>query len=255
MYSTYCYKYPGIVKSDISSLVTDNISNDDDDDDDDQSFELDSTYRDIILLVTKGYTSSYAIWSAMNEEAKRKLKLKKSIAYKNVHQRALNLLKHGFLEEIKVDLINMHGRRDYKLTLKGLKQLVPYIKAHPDHVKDLMEYMDKIKFREELFVNVLEDELSHLSLEQKSIASALDLCRKYIPTKDIGIEKDIVVALDKLYEQLRHILESNNIMHTLEPDGKIIRFSSADHPHTRKALAKLASENIEKMKKVLSSNT
>jgi hypothetical protein len=50
----------------------------------------------MILLITKGHTSSYSIWSAMKEESEKKLKPNKVIAYKNIHQRALNLLKHGY---------------------------------------------------------------------------------------------------------------------------------------------------------------
>jgi hypothetical protein len=141
----------------------------------------------MILLITKGHTSSYSIWTAMTAEAKRKSKPDKVIAYKNIHQRALNLLKHGYLEEIKFDLINMHGRRDYKLTLKGMKQLVPHLKQHPDNVKHLIEYMDKIKFRKELFINVLVDEWGFLIREQESIASALNLFKKYAPEEHIGV--------------------------------------------------------------------
>jgi hypothetical protein len=158
--------------------------------DNSNEFELDSTYREIILLVTKGHTSSYSIWMAMTEEAKRSSKPKKVIAYKNVHQRALTLLKHGYLEEIKSDLINMHGRRDYKLTLKGLKQLVPFIKLHPDNVKHIVGYMDKIKFPKELFVNVLVDEVSITSANQRAATSALNLFQKYVPKELVNIEHD-----------------------------------------------------------------
>ena len=100
----------------------------------------------MILMVTKGHTSSYAIWMAMTEEAKKNSNPTKVIAYKNINQRALNLSIHGYFEEIKVDLINMHGRRDYKLTLKGMKQLVPYIKTHPDHVKSWLNIWIKSNF-------------------------------------------------------------------------------------------------------------
>jgi hypothetical protein len=144
----------------------------------------------MLILITRGHTSSYSIWSAMKEEAKRKSNPKKVLAYKNIHQRALNLLKHGYLEEIKFDLINMHGRRDYKLTLKGMKQLLPYIKNHPDNLKNLVEYMDKIKFPKESFVSVLINELSILRLDQKTIASALNLFQKYVPNEYVNVSYD-----------------------------------------------------------------
>jgi hypothetical protein len=102
------------------------------------------------------------------------------------------MIKHGYLEEIKFDLINMHGRRDYKLTSKGMKQLLPYIKTHPDpdNIKNLVEYMDKIKFRKELFVNVLGDELMFLRREQGFIASALNLFLKYVPKEQFRVDYD-----------------------------------------------------------------
>ena len=50
--------------------------------------------------------------------------------------------------------------------------------------------MDKIKFRKELFVNVLVNEVSKLDLEQRSITSALNLYQKYVPTEDIGFKWD-----------------------------------------------------------------
>ncbi len=157
----------------------------------------------MLLMVTKGHTSSYAIWMAMTEEAKKKSNPTKVIAYKNINQRALNLLTHGYFEEIKFDLINMHGRRDYKLTLKGMKQLVPHLKIHPDNFKNFIEYMDKIKFRKELFVNVLVNEFSQLSLERKSIASMLNLYQKYLPTEDFGIEWDSSGEPTKIYHRAK----------------------------------------------------
>ena len=65
------------------------------------------------------------------------------------------------------------------------------------------------------------------------------------------VKEDIDVKLNTCYEQLYHILVSNKIMNTLQEDGKIIGFSSHDHPHTPKQIAKLTKDNIEKMKKVL----
>jgi hypothetical protein len=115
--------------------------------------ELDSTDREIIILITKGYTSAYAVWSAMKTESNTKSTPKKVLAYKNIYQRIINLAKLGFLEE--VDLVHMHGRRDFKVTAKGIEHLLETPK-----IDSINSFLKSIKNIETLSIN--EEQVTHL---------------------------------------------------------------------------------------------
>lgn len=104
-----------------------------------------------MLLVMRGYTSSYALWSYAQE---KKTEYIKPVAYKNVNQRFLRLARLGFLEETQLGN-NPHRRIDYKLTMKGLEELIPYILGHPDQLKSIVEYMDKFNLDTEAFSALL----------------------------------------------------------------------------------------------------
>ena len=67
----------------------------------------------------------------------------KVIVYKNVNRRILLLARAGFIEELKYAERTPHGRIEYKLTMKGLEQLIPHILADPEGVKNIVGYMDK----------------------------------------------------------------------------------------------------------------
>lgn len=51
----------------------------------------------------------------------------------------------------------MHVRRDYKVTMKGLKQLLPHHLEHPKDIHDIDVYMDKIKLDKRPFTLWLSD--------------------------------------------------------------------------------------------------
>jgi hypothetical protein len=150
--------------------------------DDQINRRLDAIDYKIILMATQGCTSSYAVWTAMQREFEQKSDpdATKVLAYKNIHQRALNLLRDGFLEEIKVNsMINMHGRRDYKVTWKGFRQLYFHLIVYPQDLKGILEYMDKINFNKQLFTNTLVDLTGSvarlLSLHTKLTGESIEL--------------------------------------------------------------------------------
>jgi hypothetical protein len=123
------------------------------------SREIDSTDIEIILLVTQGSSSSYSIWTSMKKEAKEKASDKKVMAYININKRISELARMGLLEEIKPDAqtVNIHGRRDYKVTKKGMEQLLPHILEHPEVVENMNEYMDKTGLNRQAFGEKLID--------------------------------------------------------------------------------------------------
>ena len=102
---------------------------------------------ELMLLVMRGYTSSYSLWNYAQEN---KTEYIKPVAYKNVNQRFLRLARLGYIEEVKLGN-NPHRRIDYKLKIKGLEQLIPYLLTHPNEIENIVKYMDKFELDKELF--------------------------------------------------------------------------------------------------------
>lgn len=108
--------------------------------------ELDATDNEILLLVTKGRTSAYSVWAAMKKEIKDEKRdaYRKVMTYRNINKRVIKHAKLGLIEEIKPDAhtINIHGRKDYKVTTKGLKHLIPNIMTAED-ARTITTYVDR----------------------------------------------------------------------------------------------------------------
>jgi hypothetical protein len=108
----------------------------------------DTTDSEIILLIMKGKKSSYSVWAYMTKESKEGRRTKKVMTYRNINKRVIRLAKLGLIQEIKVDdphSVNIHGRKDYKITLKGLECIIPQMIAYPEDIKTIIEYMDKFR--------------------------------------------------------------------------------------------------------------
>ena len=87
----------------------------------------------------------------MNEESGEN-----AFSYKNIGKRFVRLAKHVILEEIKLEGVeNLHGRKDYRLTAKGLEYLLPYVLMHPEEVQNMVRYMDKFEIDKEGFGEAL----------------------------------------------------------------------------------------------------
>jgi hypothetical protein len=113
-------------------------------------------------MVTKGYTSGYSAWIQMKKENENVM------AYKNIGRRVLILHKHGYLAEVNLkDVENLHGRKDYKVTMKGLEYLIPYFQTHPKEINELIKYMQKFevdkKVIEDLLTNVVRSTIKSVN--------------------------------------------------------------------------------------------
>ncbi|HZD35443.1 MAG TPA: hypothetical protein VE130_09585 [Nitrososphaeraceae archaeon] len=95
------------------------------------------------------------------------------MVYKNIGRRVLLLQEGGFIEEIKLEGIeNLHGRKDYKLTMIGLEQLIPQLLEYPDGTEIVVKYMDKFGLDKEGFGIVLISRLYVIT----------DVINRYLPT-------------------------------------------------------------------------
>ena len=88
----------------------------------------------------------------MKKAAKEQGQERKVMTYRNNNKRVIKLADLGLIKEIKPDVhnINIHGRKDYKVTTKGLKHLA-YGVTHPDDVKLVYEYMDRFGLNKQAF--------------------------------------------------------------------------------------------------------
>lgn len=81
------------------------------------------------------------------------------MTYRNNNKRVIRLAQLGLIEEIKTaphNVVNIHGRKDYKVTRKGLKHLIPYVITHPDDdVKVVPEDMDRSGLDKQAFGEIL----------------------------------------------------------------------------------------------------
>lgn len=104
-------------------------------------------------MITRGHSNSYAIYRQLKKEAEEKSI--RSMTYKNTNRRILLLVQVGVIEEIKYTERVPHGRIDYKLTVKGLEYLLPYILMHPEEVRSMVSYMNKFSIDKKGFGEVL----------------------------------------------------------------------------------------------------
>jgi hypothetical protein len=163
--------------------------------------DLDTTDKGIISLITKGYSSAYSMWVTMKEYAKKedivilmeeealeeeeKEKKKYVMTYKNINKRVIKLSRRGLIKEIKPSpyTVNLHGRKDYKLTMKGVLCLQDDIIAHPENIKDIIRYMKENQMDIREFTKLLNDRLT-------STVTSTNLYRKYIGMDPFQLEWD-----------------------------------------------------------------
>lgn len=102
--------------------------------------------NEFLKMITKGHASAYTISAFMKEQQQEaatetdEKQKQKVISYKNVAERMLRLARDGLIEEAERSL---HGRKDYKLTIKGIEQLIFSDVIHKEDVKTIADYMDK----------------------------------------------------------------------------------------------------------------
>jgi hypothetical protein len=107
------------------------------------------------------------------------------MTYKNINKRVIKLSRLGLVEGIKSSpyTVNIHGRRDYKLTMKGLLCLQDHIIARPQDIRYIVEYMDKNQVDKKEFTKLLNDRVT-------STIFAVDLYRRTIGMDRFRLEWD-----------------------------------------------------------------
>jgi hypothetical protein len=105
----------------------------------------------------KKYAKDKDIVILMEEEDKKSV-----MTYKNINKRVIKLSRRRFVEEIKPSpsTINLHGRKDYKLTMKGALCLQDHIIANPDDIKEIVGYLIKNQLDMKEFTKLLNDRLT-----------------------------------------------------------------------------------------------
>lgn len=81
----------------------------------------------------------------------------KVMVYKNVNRRVLLLAAAKYIEEIKHSGKTPHGRIEYKLTIKGLRELLPYMFSLDtrSEVGNLINHIDEFKLDRNEFGAIL----------------------------------------------------------------------------------------------------
>ncbi len=79
------------------------------------------------------------------------------IAYKNINTRVLGLARAGLIEEVKIGNNSIHGRKDYRVTLKGLEQLIlpSAIKIQKGYVKTIVDHVNNKSYSATADRNIL----------------------------------------------------------------------------------------------------
>lgn len=73
------------------------------------------------------------------------------MAYNNVNKRVVDLHKKGYLELAEIDdgSPNIHSRRDYKLSVTGMNELIRYLISNYEYLGSKFEILSLIKYMDE----------------------------------------------------------------------------------------------------------
>jgi hypothetical protein len=153
-----------------------------------------------MFLIMKDYTSSYQIWNltAKNPDLDPNIDIK-PMAYNNVNKRILNLHKNGYLEVVKhQDKSNAHKRKDYKITMKGIEYLIPYLLLQSKNFEIISKYisrsgLDRQAFETKLglkIFNILDSGNSYYEVAGKILILPSNLITE-IQIKDIREPKPV----------------------------------------------------------------
>jgi hypothetical protein len=109
--------------------------------------------NEFLKMIARGHTSAYAIHKFMEKQAaaeandNEKQQQRPLITYKNIGVRMLRLAKDGLIQEetdiMIVGIRSMHSRKDYKITIKGIEQLIFSTNIHKEDIKTIADYLDK----------------------------------------------------------------------------------------------------------------
>jgi hypothetical protein len=164
-------------------------------------YRVDNTDQDIMrIMVTKWSTSAYTTWIKMNEEYGEN-----AFSYKNIGKRFVRLAENNVIEEIKLENVeNLHGRKDYKVTMKGMEQLIPYIMTHPEDVRTINGYISKFNLDKRLLLKLLIDKF-HSGLDSLYVI----LLTTLVPKIDDSIwTYDVVESMNQLLRNIKRLKEA-----------------------------------------------
>jgi hypothetical protein len=115
-------------------------------------------------LIRSGYPTSYSIWNQLKAEAEKREpgSSMKVMVYKNVNRRVLLLAESSFIEEIKYEKKTPHGRIDYRLTKKGIEELIPYLLDRPEEIPSVIEYLNKSGIDKKDLESLLANEIRRM---------------------------------------------------------------------------------------------
>lgn len=209
-------------------------------------------------MATKVCTSGYSAWVQMKKENENVM------AYKNIGRRVLILQEHGYLEEINLkDVENLHGRKDYRLTIKGLECLIPHILTHPEDIKNINKYIDQSGLDRQTFEISLSKKfrkvLDSTNLYYESVKREFKLFPdryKYLqikdsPSKDINLIKG---SLEKLSpeKQLSTFLIFLNVLSPQQQQAAFRMMGERNPKLLEDLFITMSERNPESLQKLLS---
>ena len=113
--------------------------------------------RMFLFDILEGYTSAYALNKKHKKEYKEgklsdpdNVEQDKPLAYQNINKRFQKYHKYGILEEIATVGNSKHGRKDFKVSEKGLVFLIAD-KVYPDIYKNLKNFSQSKLFHTFIF--------------------------------------------------------------------------------------------------------
>lgn len=131
----------------------------------------------LLIMAIRNCTSAYSTWIQLVKEIGGN-----ALSYKNVGKRIIKLWQSGMLKEVKLNVQNIHGRKDYKLTMEGMKLIASFAITHPEEIKNILQYIDRFRLDKPLFGEYMLDKFA-------SCIEAINEYGKYANLYDIEYRK------------------------------------------------------------------
>ena len=130
---------------------------------------------------------------------------KDAFSYKNIGKRFVRLAENSIIEETMLENVeNLHGRKDYKVTMKGMEQLIPYIMTHPEDVRTINGYIKEFNLDKRLLLELLIDKF-HSGLDTLYVI----LLTTLTPKIDDSIwTYDVVESMNQLLSNIKKLKEA-----------------------------------------------
>jgi hypothetical protein len=123
-------------------------------------FEIDEFDKKLLHLISHRCLTSYAIWNRLKKDAEKEEpgSSMNVMVYKNINRRVLLLAAAKYIEEIKHAEKSPHGRIEYRLTIKGVRELLPYsFSLDPSGVGSIIDHVDRFELDKNEFGAILTE--------------------------------------------------------------------------------------------------